>query len=271
MLDIPRDASLQQIKAAYRRLAARYHPDHVLHLPPEEQAEAAARMVELNEAMDLLGDAQRKARYDYDLSFIPPRKMRTSGDRLWASVHPPQARHNEQPARPADAVNPESPEAKAVPDTEPVRQPAATPVSSLRASLLAGGQWTQSALHGWEWVLEAPGRNGSLLVTYRHVGLVSPIGARNLSVAVQALAKRHKSLLRKPSLVLVLGCERVTEPGKSAREFEALARAATSFRSAMIVVYEERSRRAFRWGRPPDHDGAAALMRLLFPPAWSEA
>jgi curved DNA-binding protein CbpA len=49
------------VTVVYRHLAKRYHPD----LDPSP--EAAARMAELNDAYEVLGDRERRARYDATL------------------------------------------------------------------------------------------------------------------------------------------------------------------------------------------------------------
>ena len=59
VLGVPKDASAEDIKKAYRKLAKQYHPD--LH-PDDKQAEA--RFKEINEAHDVLSDKQKRARYD---------------------------------------------------------------------------------------------------------------------------------------------------------------------------------------------------------------
>ena len=61
MLGVPRHASEDEIKKAYRRLAFRYHPDK----NPGEGARA--KMQEINEAYDVLGDLNKK--YNYDLRY----------------------------------------------------------------------------------------------------------------------------------------------------------------------------------------------------------
>lgn len=58
VLQVDPDAEAEVISAAYRRLAAKYHPD-VNHTP-----QAAARMREINVAYDVLGDSERRAEYD---------------------------------------------------------------------------------------------------------------------------------------------------------------------------------------------------------------
>jgi curved DNA-binding protein CbpA len=58
LLGLAPGASEREIRLAYRRLALRYHPD--LH---PERADAEARLKELNEAYEVLGDPVRRARY----------------------------------------------------------------------------------------------------------------------------------------------------------------------------------------------------------------
>ena len=57
-LGVPSSASLEVIKAAYRKKAAQYHPDR------NPSLDAAARFREVQEAYDVLGDAQRRKAFD---------------------------------------------------------------------------------------------------------------------------------------------------------------------------------------------------------------
>jgi molecular chaperone DnaJ len=59
ILGVPRDASLVDVKRAYRRLARRFHPD----INPGDRA-AAARFREIMEAYETLSDPDRRRRYD---------------------------------------------------------------------------------------------------------------------------------------------------------------------------------------------------------------
>ena len=59
VLGISKGASAEEIKKAYRRLAKENHPD----LHPGDTA-AEARFKEVNEAYEVLSDADKKARYD---------------------------------------------------------------------------------------------------------------------------------------------------------------------------------------------------------------
>jgi curved DNA-binding protein len=58
VLGVPRDAPAADIKSAFRKLARKYHPDI------SKEADAEARMKEINEAYAVLSDAERRAAYD---------------------------------------------------------------------------------------------------------------------------------------------------------------------------------------------------------------
>ena len=57
-LGVDKTASAEEIKKSYRRLARKYHPD------VSKEADAAARMVSLNEANDVLSDPEKRKVYD---------------------------------------------------------------------------------------------------------------------------------------------------------------------------------------------------------------
>lgn len=58
VLGVPRSASQDEIKKAYRRLARKYHPD------VSSQANAETRFKEINEANEVLSDPERRSSYD---------------------------------------------------------------------------------------------------------------------------------------------------------------------------------------------------------------
>lgn len=58
ILDVPRGASQDDIKRAYRRLARKYHPD------VSKEKDAEKRFKEIGEAYEVLKDPDKRARYD---------------------------------------------------------------------------------------------------------------------------------------------------------------------------------------------------------------
>ena len=59
ILGVPRNAPDKDIKAAYRKLARKYHPD----VNPGDKA-AEARFKQINEAFEVLSDADKRKKYD---------------------------------------------------------------------------------------------------------------------------------------------------------------------------------------------------------------
>jgi hypothetical protein len=68
ILEVPTDAPLDEIKRAFRREIAKYHPDKVQHLGREFQELAAVRTAELTQAYRTLSDAALRAEYDGQLA-----------------------------------------------------------------------------------------------------------------------------------------------------------------------------------------------------------
>ncbi len=62
ILQVPKGASQDEIKAAYKHLAGKYHPDKVLHLGVEFQALAEERFKEIQSAYQKLAAKKRKER-----------------------------------------------------------------------------------------------------------------------------------------------------------------------------------------------------------------
>ena len=70
-LGLSHDATQDQIKRAYRRLALRYHPDRLQRTSASQQElnEATASFATCSRAYTLLSDAQKKERYDHIYKF----------------------------------------------------------------------------------------------------------------------------------------------------------------------------------------------------------
>src|SRR5271165_3111111 len=58
-IGVDRQASAEEIKKAYRKLARKYHPDR-----NPDNKEAEARFKEISQAHDVLGDPEKRKQYD---------------------------------------------------------------------------------------------------------------------------------------------------------------------------------------------------------------
>lgn len=104
LLGIEPSASADEVKRAFRREIARYHPDKVQHLGHEFQEIAAVRAAELTEAYRVLMDAELRQKYDEALEeggHVEPAAAA-------APPAPPRAEPSQQ-ARPHSAPEPEAP------------------------------------------------------------------------------------------------------------------------------------------------------------------
>ena len=68
LLDLPPSASEADIKRAFRREIAKYHPDKVQHLGTEFQEIAVSKAAELTQVYQTLGDADARVEYDTQLN-----------------------------------------------------------------------------------------------------------------------------------------------------------------------------------------------------------
>ncbi len=103
-LQVDSEADPEVIQAAYRRLAQKWHPD----LAAGQEAED--RMVAINRAWEILGDAARRAAYDTERAHrIRGARMRYSGrsdadrDTSWPTAEPPPNRAGPVGSKPPTA------------------------------------------------------------------------------------------------------------------------------------------------------------------------
>jgi curved DNA-binding protein len=91
VLGVPRGASAKEIKDAYRKLARKYHPDMETNTSKKKVAED--KFKEINEAYEVLGDAQNRKKYDRlgaqwknGQEFTPPPGGGFGRERTWTGT-----------------------------------------------------------------------------------------------------------------------------------------------------------------------------------------
>jgi hypothetical protein len=105
LLDVAPDASADEIKRAFRREIAKYHPDKVQHLGKEFQEIAASKAAELTRAYKTLTDPAARAEYDADGAPGQADTARTAA----SPPPPPPPADAQQPSQPAAAPPPPPP------------------------------------------------------------------------------------------------------------------------------------------------------------------
>jgi len=71
LLDVPKTASTEEIRTAYKRQSLRTHPDRIPNATPEEKKLATERFQAMADAYYVLGDPARRREYDILLSSRP--------------------------------------------------------------------------------------------------------------------------------------------------------------------------------------------------------
>ena len=90
VLQVERDAPPERVRAAYRKLAQKYHPDKM-----PGNANAVRAMAAINAAYEVLSDTHRRAEHDLWIrraerpSQPAPQRARLP-DSVWAYLHPAQ-------------------------------------------------------------------------------------------------------------------------------------------------------------------------------------
>jgi curved DNA-binding protein CbpA len=92
ILQVHPRAEAEVVRAAYRTLARKYHPDH---------GGDAVRMTQINDAWDVLGDPARRVAYDASRSTSGPIRAAAAARSTERSPDRPAAGRAERPAEPA--------------------------------------------------------------------------------------------------------------------------------------------------------------------------
>ncbi|MFQ5722973.1 MAG: J domain-containing protein [Terriglobia bacterium] len=232
LLGLPRGAPLQEIKKAYRQLAAQYHPDKVASLQSEAQREATAKMMELNEAIAVFSDPDRRAEYDELVELIPERKPKPHPE---PKPPPAATRPAEPPASPTtvgDAPAKPAPAVPAAPAPETARPtpprtpeppraaPPAPPPGMLAEEYARKRQWLLQKLplnwdtlsiRGWQWAIQGGNWRRSILVVHRHLETLSLLSFRSLQTALEGLLGQRKFSLRPLMVFALVSYERLMD------------------------------------------------------------
>jgi hypothetical protein len=258
LLELPRYSRVSALKAAYRRLALQFHPDKRVSLGPQAQAAGAARMVELNEAISVLTDPVRRARYDQALRDLSVRRTRVT---LTGLGFPRSAedRTHEFLSRSGSSRNSTSLGSDAA--AGKFQQTLRTRLEGLPLN------WKEHSIHGWEWSIETDNSSRSLLVAYRHLPDPSLVSASGLEALLDGLVLER---VRAPNLrtaIGVLSCQRIKSLRTVVRRFHSFAEQRPGWLKSvhpLLLLYNWQLRRMVRLGAIPSDPDVERVLCLAY-------
>lgn len=276
LLGLPRGAPLSDIKQAYRKLAAQYHPDKVATLSAEAQQDATAKMTELNEAIEVLSEPDRRAEYDETIQYIPERKPKPLREAKPAPKpepppSPPPAAPPSEPTVPTQPPPRSAPPPEAPPATAPRPEQRGILVEEHVRKLQAALkklplQWSESRLPGWQWALEAGDLRRRVLVGHRHLETLSLLSVRSLQAALDSLLEKHKHALRSTAIILLVSYDRLMDAKAVQEQLQAVVGDARGWLKnvrPLVVLYDGQTQRAGLFGSPGEDPEVQRVVRLL--------
>ncbi len=203
VLGLDADASSDTVKSAYRRLAREAHPDRASHLGAEAQAQASARMADLNEAYAILSEGAKRREYDQEFA-------------KWQA----RVAAGEPEPEPEQAPPPE-------PETPAVQRPASRPAPQVSSNVV--GQfatqvharlfqnnsdfaWRGGRMEGFDWAMQSGFWLAEYFVALRGFGTVDQASAAKFINYATIGIERSKRLLKKNYYLLLLPFQRMRDP-----------------------------------------------------------
>ena len=243
VLGVSPDASISQIKKAYRALAHQFHPDRVA---AEEDTQAAMdRMVEINEAFAVVSDAKKRASYD-QLRAGPPKAADSSESPSveWAMPVEPTAE-----AAVTLASN------SAVADS--VSQDFLQKLKALVAQGGASANLQEEPAKPWLWSFQGKTWGGNYSVSMRLCPVMNPNVARENVSQVQAMIKKRRSAWKSNIFLFIVGFQTISEGETVLKIFRSFCNQdanSTTRNLVNIVVMDMKSRRSVLCGKRA-HEG----------------
>lgn len=197
-LGVPPEATATQIKKAYRLLAQRFHPDRVARADDAEQA--IERMVEINEAFEVVSDKKKRASYD-DLRKAPSKP---------AAPAEPGAASREMPVEPIPTPAGSSQERNLAVDKS-VGEDFLIKLKALIAQQGASAGLKEAMEKSWLWSFQGKTWGGNYWVSLRLCPTLNPNIAREIVSQVQTLMSKRRSGWKKNFFLFVLAFQSLSE------------------------------------------------------------
>ncbi|CUM68046.1 uncharacterized protein PRCAT00005761001 [Priceomyces carsonii] len=92
LLELPANATIKDVKAQFKKLSKKYHPDLNSHLPPDDKEKNSSKFVLIVTAYDTLKDAKKRKQYDMTLKGQAGKHMQARRDD-WNNQYYGEARY----------------------------------------------------------------------------------------------------------------------------------------------------------------------------------
>lgn len=258
LLSVEPNATTDDIKRAFRREIARYHPDKVHHLGQEFQALAAERAAELTEAYRVLMDEGLRTSYDHERGSAAPPAVPAPPPQADA---PPASAHRAPPRPPAD---PDPPPPREQAPSKP--DPGARDSFVRRMALTKFREALERALHGVT-SMPARGFDASYLIKGKRSLFGKPVPERMMTAYVGDVTAQAVSDLGQQALaargaatavtVFALG-DRLAAPAAISASVTALRKKAPAGVTLAVVPLDIRD-----WTAMMPKDASAAARAVI--------
>ena len=200
ILGLDPEASLESIKLAYRRLAREAHPDRMTHLGSAAQAQASARMAELNQAYTVLSHPRQRREYDEQLR----------NDQAAAVEESPVA----PPGVALEVPTVAPPRVRARPHVEMISTVVREFSNQVRKDLVSNRttfSWREKRLEGFDWGLEAAFWLAHYAVALRGFATADLAAAQKFTNYGHVAMERCSRLFKKNFFLFLLPFQRMSE------------------------------------------------------------
>ena len=197
VLGVAPEASVTEIKKAYRALAQLYHPDR---LSPEDDPQAAGdRMVGINEAFAVVSDKKKRAAYDH---------QRTAPTKPAPAAAEPAPADWEMPVQPTSAptASPRNPMVD-----QSVSQDFLQKLKTLITQQGASANLKEEPEKPWLWSFQGKTWGGNYSVSLRLCPTLNPNVARDSVTHVASLVGKRRSGWKSNFFLFILAFQSLSE------------------------------------------------------------
>lgn len=290
ILEVPRDASVDDIRQAYKELAKQYHPDRTATLGVELRELAARKMMDINEAFQLLSNPESRKEYDEELKkeeAVPEpaapaphaatgaTAARPSGAKsdFWRDIERIEAeRHaadeaaavRATEAAQTAAVEPEKAKPKAAASRTVTRNVALDFIDKFYRGVMRSAKWSVDAPKGWTWVLDSGDWRKGYCVGYCQVDNLGMIGLKRLFSRIQALMDQKKGMLKQNHFFFLVSYDRLMDSVQVIDSCKSWAAEGRREGQRLIALIDGTSLSTQFFGTPED-DRMRSVVQLLSP------